>query len=44
MKSGILIWIALLIVLPPPVGGAPKFSEWGTAQKESRLRRQFALR
>src|SRR6185312_2903200 len=26
MKRGILIWIALLIVLPPPAGGAPKFS------------------
>ncbi len=32
MKRGILIWIALLIVLPQPVGGAPKFSEWGTPQ------------
>ena len=32
MKRGILIWIALLIVLPPPAGGAPNFSEWGTPQ------------
>jgi hypothetical protein len=32
LRSMILIALALMIVLPSPVGGAPKFSEWGTPQ------------